>query len=290
MFERVLVVAPHPDDDAIACSGLLQRAREVRVLFVTDGERNPWPQHFRYRKLFIDANDRARWAAVRRAEARNAMARLGLSDDCARFLGFADQSLMSSARRGDRALLDALEGEIREFQPALIVSPSSFDAHYDHRAIAWYVHQVVYDKLSACRDEARHDKLRACRTPPLPIVTYVVHGDGPQSRVQFTIELTADEQACKRDAIRCHESQLLLGRDRFLSYATPREQFYRAEHDVVRVESWLETMLKRVRHAWFVLFARRSHGARPSRPQRAGVSPGREDQSPAGTLTCKGRR
>ena len=236
MFDRVLVVAPHPDDDAIACGALLQRAGAARILFVTDGERNPWPQRFKLRKPFIDANDRAQWGAMRRAEATCALTRLGLNADTARFLGFSDQSLMSLARRNDRALLDALEREIRDFQPTLIVSPSSFDAHYDHRAIAWYVHQVATN-----------------------VVTYVIHGDGPPSRLQFTIDLTSCEQARKRDAIRCHESQLLLSRDRFLSYATPREHFYKAEHELVRVESWLETMLERVRHAWFVLFARRSH-------------------------------
>jgi len=235
MFERVLVVAPHPDDDAIGCGALLQRAGRARILFVTDGERNPWPQRYRFRKLFVDDRDRAQWGAMRRAEVLNALTRLGLDADCARFLGIPDQQLMSRARRGDRTLIDALGREIREFEPTLIVSPSSFDAHYDHRAIAWYVHQIADD-----------------------VLTYVIHGDGPPSRVAFTLDLTSYEQARKRDAIRCHESQLLLSRDRFLSYVTPHEQLYKAEHDLVRVESWLETMLKRVKHAWFVLFARRS--------------------------------
>ena len=235
MFERVLVVAPHPDDDAIACGALLQRAQHARILFVTDGERNPWPQRYRFRKLFIDDSDRAQWGAIRRAEVLNALTRLGLDADCARFLAIPDQQLMSRARRGDRILIDEIEREIREFKPTLIVSPSSFDVHYDHRAIAWYVHQVAEN-----------------------VITYVIHGDGPSSRIAFTLDLTSCEQARKRDAIRCHESQLLLSRDRFLSYATSTEQFYQAEHDLVRVESWLETMLKRVKHAWFVLFARRS--------------------------------
>ena len=235
MLERVLVIAPHPDDDVIACGALLQRAQNARILFVTDGERNPWPQRFKFRKLFINANDRARWGAMRRAEALNSITRLGISADSAHFLGIPDQQLMSRARRGDRELIDAIEREIRDFDPTLVVSPSSFDAHYDHRAIAWYVHQVANN-----------------------VITYVIHGDGPPSRIAFTLDLTSGEQARKRDAIRCHESQLLLSRERFLSYATSSEQFYKAEHDLVRVESWLETVFRRVLHAWFVLFARHS--------------------------------
>ncbi|HWQ21503.1 MAG TPA: PIG-L family deacetylase, partial [Clostridia bacterium] len=42
--DRVLVVSPHPDDESIACSGLIQRALEVgaqvRVLWMTAGDHN----------------------------------------------------------------------------------------------------------------------------------------------------------------------------------------------------------------------------------------------------------
>jgi len=233
---RVLIIAPHPDDDVIACAGLLMHAEAARILFVTDGERNPWPQRVKLRKLFIGDRDREAWAAMRRRETLESLARLGIEGSCARFLGFPDQRLMSLARRGERAPSIAIADEIRDFAPTLIVSPSTFDAHYDHRAIAWYAHQVARE-----------------------LVTYVVHGNAPQSRLQLTVELTPEEQAKKREAIQCHESQLLLGRGRFLSYATPREHFYRAEHELVRVESWMEGTLKRVRHAWFTCTTRRSH-------------------------------
>ena len=44
--DRLLVVAPHPDDETIAAGGLIQSALHagaaVRVLFATDGDNNPW--------------------------------------------------------------------------------------------------------------------------------------------------------------------------------------------------------------------------------------------------------
>ena len=235
MLERVLVIAPHPDDDAIACGGLWQRASEGRVVYVTDGERNPLPQCVHFRTPFLTANHRVRWAAIRREEAHCSLSHLGV--EATRFLGFPDQSLMALARRGDLAPRDALIREIRDFAPTLIVSPSSFDAHYDHRAIAWYVGQTGVS-VPHC-------------------VTYVIHGEGPASRVELTIELTAEEQARKLAAIRCHKSQLLLSEKRFLSYATDREVFYRAEHDLVRIESSLESFVRRARHAWFTCTGRR---------------------------------
>ena len=46
--DRVLVLAPHPDDESLAAAGLLQHARgrgaAIRVVFLTDGDRNPWAQ------------------------------------------------------------------------------------------------------------------------------------------------------------------------------------------------------------------------------------------------------
>jgi LmbE family N-acetylglucosaminyl deacetylase len=48
IWKRVMVLAPHPDDETLATTGLLQQAvsagAAVRVLFVTDGDNNLWPQ------------------------------------------------------------------------------------------------------------------------------------------------------------------------------------------------------------------------------------------------------
>lgn len=235
---RTLIVAPHPDDDAIGAGGLIQRAvasgARVRVVFATDGENNDWPQRFMHKKLVIRKNDRARWGAMRRNEALEALARLGVERDAARFLGFPDNKIASLARAGCPKILDALKTVIDEFQPTLIVSPSSRDLHADHRALAWFVHRAAGEST--------------------PIVTYVVHGDPCEERMAVRIGLTPREQLWKRQAIECHKSQLLLSRERFLSYARSIESFYAAEHDAVRVDSLPQEWLAALRHAGRVLF------------------------------------
>lgn len=261
-LERTLIVAPHPDDDVIAAAGLIQRAIDsgaaVRVVVVTDGESNPWPQRYMHRKWFISDADRAAWGTMRRREALDALLRLGVHDDETTFLAFADQGVPSLARSGDRALLEALKSIIDDFRPTLIVSPSSFDLHADHRAIAWYVHNAAGDNT--------------------PITTYVVHGDTPESRRAVRIELTPREQRRKRAAIECHESQLLLSRERFLSHARPYESFYSAEHDLVRVESRAAEAFSAMRHAMGVLF-------RVYRdPDASGVQPAADVQDSAGDV------
>jgi LmbE family N-acetylglucosaminyl deacetylase len=234
-LERTLIIAPHPDDEAIACGGLIQRVvaagGAVRVLFVTDGENNPWPMRYRWRKWFLSDADRARWGALRRSEALRSLETLGVAAACNRFFAYPDHGVMAMARRGETALADDIAREVDDLQPTLIVAPSMFDLHADHRAIAWYVHQV------ACDAE---------------VVTYVIHGGGHPARVRERLALSDGERQRKLEAVSCHESQLLLSRRRFLSYVTNEEVFYASEREVVRVESRFTTIRKRVAHALFV--------------------------------------
>jgi LmbE family N-acetylglucosaminyl deacetylase len=242
-LDRVLIVAPHPDDDVIACGGLIQRAGLVRVLIVTDGENNPWPQRFASRTLFITKQHRRDWASMRRREALAALARLGVKESSVRFLALPDQRIANLARRRNATLTNAIESELRDFKPTLVIAPSMFDAHCDHRAVAWFAHQATHE---------------------VDIATYVVHGGAPASRMRWTIELSPYEQAAKYDAVSCHASQLILSRDRFLSYVKAVETFYASEDDVVRVESWMETMMTRLRHVGFVVSALIHRYAPPS--------------------------
>lgn len=235
---RTLIVAPHPDDDAIGAGGLIQRAvasgARVRVVFATDGESNAWPQRVMHKKLVIRKDDRARWGAMRREEAREALARLGVDRDAAHFLGFPDQKIATLARAGCPKIVDALRAVIDDFQPTLIVSPSSRDLHADHRALAYFVHRAAGEST--------------------PIVTYIVHGDPREEQTAVRLALTPREQLWKRQAIECHKSQLLLSRERFLSYARPVEAFYAAEHDAVCVDTRVRGWIAALRHAGRVLF------------------------------------
>src|SRR5882672_10265920 len=74
--DRIMVLAPHPDDESLAAAGILQRAcalgARTRVLFVTDGENNPWAQRAVELRWRIGAADRSRWGMRRRAEALSA--------------------------------------------------------------------------------------------------------------------------------------------------------------------------------------------------------------------------
>lgn len=236
--DRVLIIAPHPDDEVIGAGGLIQRAGDVRVVFVTAGENNPWPQRLTHRKWRIAAGERAAWGAMRRREAAASLEVLGAKSDAMIFLDFPDHRIADLARQGDQRLTDILRGIIRDFQPSLLVSTSAQDLHADHRAVAFFAHQAVH----GCGDNAPE------------VVTYVVHGEGAPARLHSSLALTEGERARKRRAIECHSSQLLLSRRRFLSYAQAHEDFFLPEFDLVRAESRARQRAASVRHVCYVLF------------------------------------
>jgi LmbE family N-acetylglucosaminyl deacetylase/glycosyltransferase involved in cell wall biosynthesis len=112
--ERLLVLAPHPDDEVIGCGGLialhLRERRAVHVVVATDG---------------AQAGD----GAQREAESRNALSLLG--DATIEFLRFPDRDLENASE------LDArLAAILREWKPDLIAVPSPLEIHPDHIALS----------------------------------------------------------------------------------------------------------------------------------------------------------
>jgi len=85
---RVLVLAPHPDDEVLGASGMLagtlRRGGRARVIVATDGAAD-------------GRGERAvRLAATRESETRRALGRLGLGAGDVTFLGYADGGLAAA--------------------------------------------------------------------------------------------------------------------------------------------------------------------------------------------------
>src|SRR6201998_36784 len=106
--DKILVVAPHPDDESLGTGGLLQRifAQKipVRIIFATNGEKNQWAKRYWNKRLQIGPDERLRWGQRRREEALNAIRTLGGKPDCARFLNLPDLGTTRLLMQGDREL------------------------------------------------------------------------------------------------------------------------------------------------------------------------------------------
>lgn len=124
---RALVVAPHPDDEAIGAWGVIRalrrRGRHVRVVVVADGAAShpdsvAWP--------------RRRLVAARRRETRAAMRSIGVTARDIAFLGLPDGGLAALSRRAAAAVTRAVAAPRAD----LILLPCATDDHPDHRAVA----------------------------------------------------------------------------------------------------------------------------------------------------------
>jgi len=128
--DRVLVVAPHMDDEAIACGGSLilhrKAGSEVRVVFVSDSCSG-----------VPDPALAQRLIAQRRAEMAQAQAVLGYQSIAA--WDFPDGQLV----RHEHAIATRLAQELRDFRPGLLMCPFPLDGHADHQACALAVAQAV---------------------------------------------------------------------------------------------------------------------------------------------------
>lgn len=209
--DRLLVFAPHPDDETIATGGLIQRAlragARVEVLFATDGDNNPWPQRWLERRWRIDADARMRWGARRRVEARAALARLAVAGRVAdaHFLGWPDQGL-TDLLMDDPLALAALRDRITAFAPSHVALPALGDAHPDHSALH------VMAELALLQAGSRCVRLAYC-----------VHGASSAD----PLEVAPDDhaRASKRAAMEAYASQLALSRRRLVGLAERVEAF-----------------------------------------------------------------
>jgi LmbE family N-acetylglucosaminyl deacetylase len=128
--ERLLVLAPHPDDEVLGCGGLVAlhaaARRTISVVIATDGA-----------GAANAGSDPAAYRERREREAAKGLAVLGAP--APRFLRLRDRLL-----EADSPLLAARLRELfAELRPDLVVAPSPLEMHPDHVALATTLLRVV---------------------------------------------------------------------------------------------------------------------------------------------------
>jgi LmbE family N-acetylglucosaminyl deacetylase len=123
-----IVIAPHPDDESLACGGLLAEACRQglrgKVVIVSDGV-GSHPNSKAY------PPDRLR--SLREEEARQAAAELGLKPEDMLFLGLPDRFVPSEGEEAERAI-DAIADCAREIGARSLFVSWRHDPHCDHQA------------------------------------------------------------------------------------------------------------------------------------------------------------
>lgn len=176
--ERILVLAPHPDDETLAAGGLIQEALgldlPVRVCFFTMGDNNEISFLFTRKHPVLMPGAVRSMGALRQNEAVAAATQLGLSTNDLVFLGYPDYGTLDvwnhhwrdappfrsmltrvSAVPYDRALtpgaayagediLDDLVEVLRDFRPTHVVLSHPADHNVDHRALYLFARVALW--------------------------------------------------------------------------------------------------------------------------------------------------
>ena len=245
--DRVLFFAPHPDDESLGAGGLVQKAvavgAQMRFIFLTSGDRNPWPQRVMQRRLFLDAKARQGWGARRRQEALDALAVLGIGEPAeAHFLGWPDQGVTPLLMAGSEAALETLCALIAEWRPTYIITPAAEDTHPDHSGF-FVLLQIALDRLRSRGSQIGH------------VLSYLVHAPKAALALEArTLRLSPAEKGLKAAAIQTHETQML-SRKRFVAHAREIEAFHvplrpqsrHAHHPIVSAEQGRGALRLKVR-------------------------------------------
>jgi LmbE family N-acetylglucosaminyl deacetylase len=176
--DRILIIAPHPDDETIGTAGIIQRAVKknlpVKVVYLTYGDNNEL-SFLVYKKRPILGSGLRSMGEVRRKESTEAMKYLGLKEDQLIFLGYPDfgtqemfiqywgnvaplKNFLTKTRyvpykdafsyqapyKGESVLLD-LKKILLDFKPTKIFVTLPADTNRDHRASYLFLKVALWD-------------------------------------------------------------------------------------------------------------------------------------------------
>jgi LmbE family N-acetylglucosaminyl deacetylase len=132
---KIVIVAPHMDDEALACGGLIAKLPHkdrIHIIYATDGMKSPAPIITGRDKISPDLGK------TRIQESVEAMKLLGVPEHNLHFLGLPEAQL----KKHLSSLRNLLGNKIRTIAPRQIFVPFRYDRHPDHLAVN---HAIVSD-------------------------------------------------------------------------------------------------------------------------------------------------
>ncbi len=178
--DKVLILAPHPDDETIGTAGVIQKAlkegAKVKVVYFTNGDHNELAFIVYEKRLTFRKTEFLHMAEVRRKEAIAAMKSLGLREEDLVFLGYPDfgtleiltkywgsntkpfknfltrvsrvpyaECLSANAPYIGESILSDLKRIIVEFKPTKVFVSHPVDTNRDHRALYLFLKIALWD-------------------------------------------------------------------------------------------------------------------------------------------------
>jgi len=177
--DRILILAPHPDDEVLGNAGIIQQAlavgAPVYIAFLTLGDNYEWAFMAYRRHPILSPAEMRRMGEVRRGEALHADDILGVPPDRVTFLGYPDwgtlpiwtrywgdvppfrsmltrvtavpypEALRPGALYRGQDIVRDLETVIKDAAPTKVFVSHPGDAHRDHLALYLYTRVALWD-------------------------------------------------------------------------------------------------------------------------------------------------
>ena len=260
--DRILIFAPHPDDEVLGCAGIIQKAvaRKIpcRVVFFTLGDSNEW-SFLLYRKHLVVMPKAVRaMGEVRHNEAIAADSSLGLTPQNLIFLGYPDfrtlsiwnthwgkspaaRGLFTDVRavpyanafrpgapyKGEEILKD-IKAVLLDFKPTKLFISHPADHNPDHRALYLFTHIALWDLSGEISPQLYPYLIHYARWPQ-PAGYHPKEQISPPPLFKDLLwqanELTPEQVERKYQAIQKHHSQFIARPQLLLSFIRTNELF-----------------------------------------------------------------
>jgi len=216
-----LVIAPHPDDEALGCAGLIASRRalgnSVHVMYVTDGS-GSHPEH---------PTVTPRELARRRAEeAIEAMNLLGLEKSALHFVGAPDGRLSHLTAEERQSIIAEITRVLTDCAPSEIFIPGPDDGSTEHTAC----YELVQAALKAVSSPYREYTYPVWSWWNPMLLLRSMRKDAPVHRLSIGVN-----RPLKNRVLRCYRTQVeplapspdpLLTTAFIESFDTPNEYFF----------------------------------------------------------------
>jgi LmbE family N-acetylglucosaminyl deacetylase len=263
--DRVLILAPHPDDESIGTGGVIQRAlaagARVKVVCFTNGDNNELSFIVYEKRLTIRKSEFLHMGEVRAKESVDALKLLGLDRSDIIFLGYPDFGTMRilveywgntrpyrswltrvnkvsyadamsvNAPYVGESILKDIKSILLSFKPTKIFVSHPADVNRDHRALYVYTQVSLLDTRGQIEPPQVYSYLvHAIRWPDNrgyhPELSLEPPKQFKESGITWQkLELTDNEIEAKYNAIKLYKSQIPYAPSYLVTFARKNEFF-----------------------------------------------------------------
>ncbi len=261
----ILILAPHPDDEAIGCAGIIQEAvkigAQIKIVFLTNGDHNQAAFIVYEKRLTMRKNEFIHMGEVRRKESIKAMQFLGVDEKNFIFLGYPDfgtftifsrywgegkpfRSILTrissvpykdnfsfGAPYKGESILNDLKKIILEYRPNKIFVSHPADVNVDHKSFYLFLEVALADLKDNIPKPQIYPYLIHCIGWPLPRHYHPELTLEPPQKFLYSqinwqqFKLASEQLEKKYRSILCYRSQTQSSAFYLLAFCRQNELF-----------------------------------------------------------------